>query len=98
MTKDQTPEPTRNPPGIAFDLVVLAAGVYTTARTVGRLLRRTGQAGVALSFSATTLTVFFLALGVTAIALAVSALKSNLRRVPRDHNGRPLPADESEGR
>lgn len=91
MTSDpQTPEPTRNPPGIVFDLLLLSGGAYATARTAGRLIKRTGQAGVAASFSSTALTVFFLALGVAAVTLAVPALLSNLRKVPRNERGRPL--------
>lgn len=93
----QTPRPTRNPIDIVSDLLLLGGGACVVAGTAGRLLRRTGQAGVAMSFSVTALTVFCLMLSVAMITLAALALQSNLSRVPRDGHGRPLPQRDAEG-
>jgi hypothetical protein len=95
VTNDPTTTPTRNPLGVALDLALLAAGAYAVARSGGRLLKRGAQAGTAaFTLGEVALTVFFLALGVAAVTLAVPALVSNLRRVARDERGRPLSGRE----
>lgn len=96
MTTDpRTVPPTRNPLGAAFDAVLLLFGTYLTASGGGRLVKRVASGGQAAAATGElAVAVFALSVGVALVALAVQALAKNLRRVPRDSAGRPLPGRE----
>lgn len=96
MTTDpRTVPPTRNPLGAAFDAVLLLFGTYLTASGGGRLVKRVAAGGQAAAVSGPEVAAAFaLVVGATLIALSVTALTRNLRRVPRDSAGRPLPGRE----
>lgn len=96
MRETETPAPSRNLLGAAFDTLVTGSGAYATLVSVQRLSRYLLHGTVGASVSSLTLTVWWLAVGVLAVCLGVPALQRNLRRVPRDASGHPLARERGE--